>query len=117
MTASDERSGASPRVSVCMATYNGSKYVREQIDSILADLGADDEVVVVDDASRDATASLLEGLADPRVRVLRSVQNHGYVKTFERAIGEATGEIIMLSDQDDVWPQGRTETLTAALKT
>ena len=115
MTTSGDRSGGPPRVSVCLATYNGAEHLREQIDSILADLGPDDEVVVVDDASRDETVALLEGLADPRLRVVRSEHNQGHVKTFERAIGEASGEIIMLSDQDDVWPRGRTETLSAAL--
>ncbi|KQW47795.1 hypothetical protein ASC77_15325 [Nocardioides sp. Root1257] len=103
------------RISVCLATYNGAAHIREQVDSILADLGPHDEVVVVDDASRDETVALLEGLADPRLRVVRSGHNQGHVKTFERAIGEASGEIIMLSDQDDVWPRGRTETLATAL--
>lgn len=115
MSASGERSGTAPRISVCLATFNGAAHLREQIDSILADLGPDDEVVVVDDASRDETVALLERLADPRVRVVRSAHNQGHVKTFERAIGEASGEIIMLSDQDDVWPRGRTEVLASAL--
>jgi len=110
-----DRPGAQPRVSVCLATYNGAEHLREQIDSILADLGPDDEVVVVDDASSDETVGLLESLADPRVQVFVSEHNQGHVTTFERAIGQATGDIIMLSDQDDVWPRGRTETLSAAL--
>src|SRR5262245_13619427 len=102
MTPSGERSGAPPRVSVCLATYNGVEHLREQVDSILADLGPHDEVVVVDDASGDATVALLEGFGDPRVRIVRSAHNQGHVRTFERAIREASGEIIMLSDQDDV---------------
>jgi glycosyltransferase involved in cell wall biosynthesis len=117
MTASGDPSGRPPRISVCLATYNGAAHVREQLESILADLGPGDEVVVVDDASRDETVALLEGLDDERVRVVRSPHNQGHVKTFERAIDEASGDIIMLSDQDDVWPLGRTETLSAALKT
>lgn len=117
MCVSDDRLGGPPRISVCLASYNGVPHIREQIASILADLDADDEVVVVDDASEDETVALLEGLADPRVRVVRLQRNQGHVKTFERAIGEATGEIIMMSDQDDVWPPGRIETLTTALAT
>lgn len=109
--------GGPPRISVCLASYNGAAHIREQVDSILADLGPDDQVVVVDDASQDETVALLEGLGDPRVRVVRSGRNRGHVKAFERAIGEATGEIIMLSDQDDVWPAGRTATLATALAT
>jgi glycosyltransferase involved in cell wall biosynthesis len=100
---------------VCLATYNGAAHIREQIDSILADLGPNDEVVVVDDASQDGTVAVLESLVDPRVRIVRSRHNQGHVKTFERAIAEASGEIIMLSDQDDVWPRGRTKTLSTAL--
>lgn len=114
---SGERSGKSPRISVCLATYNGAAHIREQIESILADLGPGDEVVVVDDASQDATLALLDAVGDLRLRVLRSELNQGHVKTFERAIGAASGEIIMLSDQDDVWPRGRTETLSTALAT
>lgn len=117
MHARGDRPDGPPRISVCLASYNGAAHVREQVDSILADLGPDDEVVVVDDASRDGTVALLEGLADPRIRIVRSGNNQGHVKTFERAIGEATGEIIMLSDQDDVWPRGRTDTLSTALAT
>lgn len=115
VTASGDRSGRPPRVSVCLATYNGAAHVREQIASILADLGPEDEVVVVDDASRDNTVALIESFGDARVRIVRAERNRGHVKTFERAIGEATGEIIMLSDQDDVWPPGRTDALSAAL--
>jgi glycosyltransferase involved in cell wall biosynthesis len=114
MSVNGNRPGEPPRVSVCLASYNGAAHIREQIDSILADLGSYDEVVVVDDASQDGTVTVLEGRADPRVRVMRSRRNVGHVKAFERAIGEATGDIIMLSDQDDVWPAGRTATLTTA---
>lgn len=117
MHARGDRLGGPSHISVCLASYNGAAHIREQIDSILADLGPDDEVVVVDDASQDETVALLEGLEDPRVRVVRSRHNGGHVKTFERAISEAAGGIIMLSDQDDVWPLGRTRTLTAALAT
>jgi glycosyltransferase involved in cell wall biosynthesis len=117
MSASGEGSGRPPPVSVCVAAYNGAAHIRDQIESILADLGPDDEVVVVDDASRDETVTVLDVLGDPRIRLIRSARNRGHVKTFERAIAEASGEIIMLSDQDDVWPRGRTETLSRALAT
>lgn len=102
-------------VSVCMATYNGARYVVEQLDSILAQLPHDGEVVVVDDASHDETVSLVRGIGDVRIRVIEQSENSGYVATFERAIAEARGDIVMLSDQDDVWVEGRVDALREAL--
>ena len=103
-------------VSVAMATYNGAAFVEEQLASILADLGPDDEVVVVDDASTDDTAAVVGGFDDARVRLVRSEANQGYVRAFERAIGQARGQVVLLADQDDVWVPGRVATLTRALE-
>ncbi|MFB7250234.1 glycosyltransferase [Microbacterium sp. NPDC056234] len=103
-------------VSVCMATYNGERYLREQLDSILAELEPTDEVVIIDDASSDGTVALLETYDDPRVRVFARDVNHGYVRSFEEALTRATGDVLMLSDQDDVWIPGRRALLVAALE-
>jgi glycosyltransferase involved in cell wall biosynthesis len=92
-----------PRVSVCMAAHNGAHFIREQVESILGQLAADDELVVVDDASRDETVAILESFSDPRLRVVRQAHNCGILKSFERALQEAKGEILFLCDQDDVW--------------
>lgn len=100
--------------SVCMATYNGSRYVAEQLSSILAQLGDEDEIVVVDDASADATVEIIRGIGDPRIVVHRNDRNLGYVRSFERAIGLSTGDVIVLSDQDDIWADGRLEALVTA---
>ena len=89
------------RASVCMATYKGAAFVREQIASILAELGPDDELVVVDDASPDETAAIVEGIDDPRIRLVRSPVNRGYVRSFEEAIRLSRGEYVFLSDQDE----------------
>lgn len=97
----------SGRVSVCMATYNGQDFVREQIESILGQLGPDDELVIADDASTDATLEVLEQCSDARIRVLPSQRNGGHVRTFERAMAQATGSVVLLADQDDLWPPGR----------
>jgi glycosyltransferase involved in cell wall biosynthesis len=102
------------RVSVCMATYNGEAYLREQLDSILAELEPQDEVVIVDDASSDGTVELLNTLTDPRVSVHARVENKGYVRTFEEALSLASGEVLMLADQDDVWIAGRRAALVEA---
>lgn len=102
-------------VSVCMATYNGERYLREQLDSILAELEPTDEVVIVDDASSDGTVALLQTYDDPRVRVFARDVNRGYVRSFEEALTRATGDVLMLSDQDDIWIPGRRALLVAAL--
>ena len=102
-------------VSVAMATYNGSAHVAEQLASILEQLGPRDEVVVVDDASTDDTLAVLRSFEDPRLRVVESPVNRGYVRAFESALAEVRGEIVLLADQDDVWLPGRVELLARAL--
>lgn len=104
-----------PRVSVCVATYNGARYVVEQLGSVLAELGPGDEVVVVDDASTDGTADVVAALTDPRVRLVRAQRNRGYVATFAAALQEARGDLLLLSDQDDVWVPGRVAAMVTAL--
>src|SRR5579863_7982285 len=91
------------KISVCMATYNGERFIHEQLESILGQLEDDDEVVIVDDASTDGTVHLAEEFRDKRIRILRRDRNRGVLQTFERALKEAAGEIIFLADQDDVW--------------
>ena len=90
-------------ISVCMATYNGAIYVERQLRSILKQLDQEDEVIVVDDYSSDATLEVIEKIGDSRIKVFRNNSNKGVLKTFERAIRLASGEIIFLSDQDDIW--------------
>lgn len=103
------------RVSVCMATYRGARYVREQVDSILQQLGANDELVVVDDASGDETAEIIKALQDPRIRIFEVAKNQGYVRSFEQAVLASRGHFIFLADQDDVWMPGRLELMLGAL--
>ncbi|MGA9587344.1 MAG: glycosyltransferase family 2 protein [Terracidiphilus sp.] len=91
------------KISVCMATYNGARFIHEQLASILTQLDSDDEIILVDDASTDATVFIAEGFSDKRIRVLRQTHNCGVLKTFERTLREAAGDIIFLADQDDVW--------------
>lgn len=104
-----------PRISVCMATYDGERFVGQQLASILAEIAPGDEVVVVDDASSDSTVARLRELHDPRVRIIESDQNRGYVRAFERALCEARGEYVLLADQDDVWTTGRVRSMVDAL--
>lgn len=107
---------AYPQVSVCMATYNGERFLREQVASILSELRNDDELVVVDDASTDGTVSILRTIDDPRVRIVESPTNRGYVRTFEEVLRQARGEFLLLADQDDVWVPGRVGPMVSALR-
>lgn len=104
-----------PRVSVCMAAYNGANHIAEQISSILPELGEHDELIIVDDHSTDNTTDIILGFEDGRIRLLETDVNAGYVRTFERALGEARGDFVFLSDQDDVWMPGRVEEMIGAL--
>jgi glycosyltransferase involved in cell wall biosynthesis len=105
------------RVSVCLAAHDGAQFVGEQVQSILDQLGPSDELVVVDDASRDATVAVVEAFGDPRIAVHRGDVNVGSVRAFERALGLARGAYLLLADQDDVWVPGRLEAMVAALQT
>lgn len=104
-------------ISVCLATYNGGAYAAEQLHSVLAQLGEDDEVVVADDASNDDTLDVVRGLGDRRIRLLASGGNLGVIRNFERALNAARGEIVFLCDQDDVWLPGKVSRCVSALRT
>lgn len=104
-------------VSVCMATYNGSQYVEHQLRSILVQLKPFDEVVIVDDASTDDTVAVILSVGDPRVRLLRQESNAGYVRTFEKALLSARGDVMLLADQDDEWVPGRRNLLAREAST
>lgn len=96
-------------ISICIATYNGERYIREQVESILHQLDCEAEIVIVDDASTDGTIRILENFSDSRICIIRHNQNLGVLRTFERALGEATGEVLFLCDQDDVWQPEKVE--------
>jgi glycosyltransferase involved in cell wall biosynthesis len=95
-----------PMISIALSTYNGSRYLAEQLESIADQRRLPDELVVADDASTDGTLGIVTDFvhrAPFPVRLFRSPANQGLLKTFERAISECRGEVILLSDQDDVW--------------
>ncbi len=108
-----------PTVSVVLCTYNGARFLGAQWQSLLAQSRLPDEIVVRDDASSDATPELLISLATAAeargisVRRGRSGRNLGYVANFEAGLREASGEIVLLCDQDDVWHPDKVATLVA----
>lgn len=104
-------------ISVCIATYNGAKYLKEQIDSILPQLSVEDQLVVSDDNSTDATLEILRSYNDPRIEVFTNRSGRkGVVANFENCLSRAVGEYIFLCDQDDVWLDGKVEECVAKLQ-
>ena len=94
-------------ISVCIATYNGARYIAEQLASILKQLSAEDEVVVSDDGSTDGTIDIVRSLNDRRIRIVDGPRRHSPTLNFEWALRNAKGEYIFLADQDDVWLEGK----------
>ena len=88
-------------ISVCIATYNGARFLERQLRSILPQLSADDEVVISDDGSTDETLTLLQSLADPRLRIVEGPHRHSPIWNFERALSQAKGDYITFVDSDD----------------
>lgn len=103
-------------ISVCIATYNGEKYIKQQLDSILQQLGPDDEVIISDDGSSDNTIDIIEELLDQRVKLYINTGLHGFTHNFENALAHATGEYIFLADQDDVWMDNKVEIMVKYLE-
>ena len=103
----DENRKNRAKISVCMACYNGASYIEEQIASILSQLEQEDELIIIDDGSIDATSEIVLGVNDPRIQFLTNETNLGVNQTFEKAIKMATGEYIFMADQDDIWTEGR----------
>ena len=105
-----------PAVSVCMAAYNGERYITAQLQSILSQLEAQDEVFVVDDASTDRTRECIRAMNDNRVHLIAHSSNLGVSRSFEDAIRAASGEILFLSDQDDLWVADKVSTVLRAFQ-
>ena len=100
-------------ISICLTTYNSERFLRPQLESILSQLRAGDEIVVSDDGSTDSTLSIVEEYREASagidIRVCRNEGEHGYTANFENALRQARGDIIFLSDHDDVWAPTKVE--------
>jgi len=108
------------KISVCMATYNGEKFIKEQINSILNQLDENDEIIISDNGSNDNTVDVVKNFTDARIKLFiykrndtRSHWNKLYNITanFENAINKSCGDIIMFCDQDDIWEANKISTL------
>lgn len=106
-------------ISVCMATYNGERFIKEQIDSILSQVDSNDELIISDDGSTDKTLEIIAAFNDKRIKVL----NHSYTgrkykdpvfmrmvlvaDNFMNAVAAANGDFIFTADQDDIWKSNK----------
>lgn len=86
-----------------MATYNGEKFIMDQIISILNQLEEHDELIISDDSSTDSTVRLIREIDDNRIRIYENNLFRNHTKNFENALRYAQGDYIFLSDQDDIW--------------
>jgi glycosyltransferase involved in cell wall biosynthesis len=102
------------KISVAFIVYNGARYIRTQLDSIIAQIHKVDEIIVCDDASSDNTKEILEEykIKHPNLFFIHyNKQNIGHTKNIEKAIRACTGELILLSDQDDYWEPNKVDTV------
>lgn len=117
-------------ISVCMAVYNGEKYLAEQVSSILSQLGSNDELVISDNGSTDASLSILQTFHDSRIKIFKATPLDSAEKkygefaiimkikaNFINALTHASGDLIFLADQDDIWLPEKVSRMAAALET
>ncbi|MEO7766665.1 MAG: glycosyltransferase family 2 protein [Ferruginibacter sp.] len=102
-----------PLVSVAMASFNGAKYIGEQLDTILNQTYKNVEVIIVDDCSTDDTVHIIEHYKAkyPSIRLVQNTVNTGVTKAFEKAFTYCNGVFIAIADQDDIWEKNKIEIL------
>ena len=114
-------------ITVCIPTYNGEKYIEEQLHSILRQLSSDDQVVISDDGSNDKTIEKIRAIADSRIEIyINRKQINRYRGIFDiifkinrnmqNALKHAKGDYIFLADQDDIWLDNKVERIVEELK-
>jgi len=100
-------------ISVCIATYNGEKYIYQQLKSILKQLRENDEIIISDDSSNDRTLEIVRIIDDKRIKLLENNKFYSPIYNFENALKKASGDTIFLSDQDDVWEDNKIAVMLA----
>lgn len=105
-------------ISVALASYNGEKYILEQIQSILEQSVSVDEIVIVDDCSKDDTVSILKQIKNTStipIHIYKNETNLGYKKNFYKALSYCKGDYIFLCDQDDCWLPNKVELMMTVI--
>mgnify|MGYP000031052653 CR=1 FL=1 len=102
-------------ISVALATYNGELFLKMQLDSILQQSISIDEIVIVDDASMDGTVEIIKEyqITNPLIKLIKNPSNFGPTKSFEIAVNNCHGDLIVLSDQDDIWYKNKVAVLVS----
>lgn len=101
-------------ISVCLASFNGELYIQEQIESILS-FKEVSELIISDDGSFDKTLSIIKSFDDHRIKIVEGPRS-GLINNFQNALVKATGEIIILADQDDVWLSNKIDVIKTSLQ-
>ena len=101
-------------ISVCIPTYNGEKFLKPQIDSVLSQLSQNDEIIVSDDGSSDNTIEILKSYKDRRIKIFKNSRK-GVISNIENALQQSIGEYIFLCDQDDVWVENKVSIMIKAM--
>lgn len=116
MNAKGQLAGSEPAVSILLPTYNGARYLAEQLDSIVKQTWTDFELLAIDDGSTDATPDILADYAarDDRIRFLPSAGNRGQKARLVELLHQSRGQWIAIADQDDIWALDKTERLVRA---
>jgi glycosyltransferase involved in cell wall biosynthesis len=105
-----------PLISIVLCCYNGERFIKQQIDSLLSQTYPNIEIIISDDASTDGSVKILEDYkGDPRVQLIFQPTNLGPSKNFEFAVQKTRGEVIAFSDQDDIWLPEKVERLYSAI--
>jgi glycosyltransferase involved in cell wall biosynthesis len=95
------------KISICLACYNGEQFISEQINSIISQMDEKDELIISDDSSTDKTLMIIKSFNDFRIKVFSGNEFRSPVYNFENALKLTTGEVIVLSDQDDIWLESK----------
>jgi glycosyltransferase involved in cell wall biosynthesis len=103
-------------ISVCIATFNSEKYINQQLESILKQLNDTDEIIISDDDSTDNTEEIIKSYNDKRIKFIKNRESKGYTSNFENALKHSSGEIIFLSDHDDIWHNNKVAVVMSKLQ-
>lgn len=105
-------------ISIALCTYNGEKFIKEQIESVLGQSYKNIELIITDDGSKDKTIEIIKQYMqlDGRITLYENKENLGFIKNFEKAISLCNGDFIALSDQDDIWKLNKIEKFVNEIK-
>jgi len=102
-------------ISVCITTYNGSKFIEQQLNSIVKQLSDNDEIIISDDDSKDNTVNIIQSYSSPIIKLYKN-KFHNHILNFEFVLSKASGDYIFMSDQDDVWLEDKVKIMMQKLE-